>query len=347
MMTDQVRFPAEWEPQSGVLLTWPHRHSDWRPVLHDVEPVYVEIARHIARFERLVILCWDDDHRGHIESALTAAGVAGTNIRYFPVPTNDTWVRDYGPVTVVQDGTPLLLDFSFNSWGNKYACDKDNLVSTRLLDGGLFGETRMRVVDMVLEGGSIETDGQGTLLTTSRCLLSPQRNPGLDKGAIEARLAAVLGVDRILWLNAGELRGDDTDGHIDILARFCTPDTLAYTRCDDPPDENHPALARMEEELRALRTRDGAPYELVPLPWPRAQFSADGQRLAAGYANFLVVNGAVMVPVYRDPADEPALRVLEQCFPGREVVPIYCHPLLPQGGSLHCATMQLPRGVLE
>lgn len=346
-MTDQVRFPAEWEPQSGVLLTWPHVHSDWRPALRDVEPVYAKIARQIARFEPLVILCWDAGHRAHVEEALGASGTGGANIRFFEVPTNDTWVRDYGPVTVIHGDTPVLLDFSFNSWGNKYAYDKDNLVNRRLLDGGVFGETKLRIVDMVLEGGSIETDGRGTLLTTSQCLLSPRRNPRLDKRAVERRLGTLLGADRILWLNSGGLRGDDTDGHIDILARFSSPQTLIYTHCDDRRDENHPALARMEEELRALRTRDGAPYELVPLPWPQARFSPAGKRLPATYANFLVINGAVLAPVYRDAADEQALRILEQCFPGREIVPVCCHALLPQGGSLHCATMQLPRGVLE
>jgi len=346
-MTEQMHLPAEWEPQSGVLLTWPHVHSDWRAVLQDVEPVYMEIARHAARFEPVVILCWDGEHRAHVAAALAAGGVPQTNVRLFEVPTNDTWVRDYGPVTVLQNGTPRLLDFTFNSWGNKYACDKDNRVNGRLLEGGLFGETPMQVVDMVLEGGSIESDGQGTLLTTTSCLLSPQRNPRLARRDIEERLRTLLGVERILWLNHGALSGDDTDGHIDILARFSGPDTLVYTRCDDPQDGNHRALARMEEELRVLRTRDGAPYELVPLPWPRAQFSAAGQRLPASYANFLVINGAVLAPVYRDPADEAALRVLEGCFPRREIVPVYCHALLPQGGSLHCATMQLPRGVLE
>lgn len=342
-----TRLPAEWERQSAVLLTWPHRHSDWLPQLDAVEPVYVELATQIARFEPVVILCWDPEHRGHIQSLIPMGKAPAGNIAYRDVPTNDTWIRDYGPITVMRDGAPLLLDFIFNSWGGKYAWDKDNAAGKRLHESGVFGNTPMTSVDLVLEGGSIESDGGGTLLTTSRCLLSGRRNPDMDKDEVTRRLSQLLGAERILWLDSGHLAGDDTDGHIDILARFCSPETIVYTHCDDPGDEHHAELNRMQDELRALRTADAKPYHLAPLPWPRARFDATGKRLAATYANFLIINDAVLVPTYRDPADERALRTIEECLPGRTIIPIDSTPLIHQGGSLHCATMQVSANVLK
>ncbi len=342
-----IRLPAEWEHQSGVLLAWPHGHGDWLPQLGMVEPVYVELVTWITRFEPVVIVCRDADHRGHIQSLLSDVPASAGKIIYCDIPTNDTWIRDYGPITVMADGSPLLLDFAFNSWGNKYAWDKDNAATRHLHETGLFGDTPMETIKLVLEGGSIESDGRGTLLTTSQCLLSRQRNPDLDREEITRRLSQLLGVAKILWLNSGRLAGDDTDSHIDILARFCSPESIVYTHCDDPGDEHFTDLGRMEEELRALRTPHQTPYHLVPLPWPDAKYDASGRRLAATYTNFLIINQAVLVPVYHDPADERALRTVEECFPGRTVVPIFSTPLIHQGGSLHCSTMQLPRGVLK
>lgn len=342
-----THLPAEWESQSGVLLTWPHRHSDWLPQLDAAELVYVALVIQITRFEPVVILCWDPDHRRHIQSLIHDSAAAAGNVTYRDIPTNDTWIRDYGPITVVKDGAPLLLDFTFNSWGNKYAWDKDNIAGKRLHESGLFGDTPMASVDLVLEGGGIESDGRGTLLTTSRCLLSDRRNPDLDRDGITRRLSQLLGAERVLWLNSGRLAGDDTDGHIDILARFCSPETILFTHCNVPRDEHYAELNQMQDELRALRTAGRNPYELVPLPWPQAKYDAAGRRLAATYANFLIINGAVLVPVYRDPADERALRIIEGCFPGRTIIPIDSTPLIHQGGSLHCATMQVPAGVLK
>ncbi len=342
-----IRFPAEWERQSGVLLAWPHGHSDWRPLLAMVEPVYVELVSQITRFEPVVILCRDADHRRHIQSLLSGVSAPAGNIIYCDTPTNDTWIRDYGPISVMVDGAPLLLDFTFNSWGNKYAWDKDNAVNKRLHEAGLFGDLPLSSIGLVLEGGSIETDGCGTLLTTTRCLLSRRRNPGLDREEIARRLSRMLGVENFLWLNSGHLAGDDTDSHIDILARFCSPEIMVYTHCDDPRDEHYADLKSMEEELQALRTAAHTPYHLVPLPWPAAKFDDSGRRLAATYANFLIINQAVLVPVYRDPADEQALRTVQECFPGRTVIPIDSTALIHQGGSLHCSTMQLPWGVLK
>ena len=239
----------------------------------------------------------------------------------------------------------MLLDFGFNGWGLKFASHLDNLVTRRLHETGLFAAQR-RTMGLVLEGGSIESDGRGTILTTAECLLNQNRNPHLEQKAIERELLAAFGADRILWLNNGYLAGDDTDSHIDTLARLCPEDTIAYVRCDDPADEHYQALSALENELKALKTRDGGAYRLIPLPWPKACFDDDGERLPATYANYLVINGAVLVPTYRDENDAAALAAIGEAFPGREIIGIDCLPLILQHGSLHCVTMQLPTGTL-
>jgi agmatine deiminase len=340
----RFQLPPEWAPQSGVMITWPHPDSDWRPLLEEVEPVYMALARHITRREKLLVNCHSAEY---VAARLNEAGADATRTLLREVPSNDTWTRDYGPLTVLDQGRPHLLDFSFNGWGGKFAAPLDDLVTRRLHAAGVFGGLPLTTIDLILEGGSIEVDGEGSLLTTERCLLSPARNPHLDRHQIERRLAEAFGLTRILWLRHGHLTGDDTDSHIDTLARYCDPYTIAYVACDDPGDEHHDDLKRMEAELRALRDHRGELYRLIPLPWPAAKYDPeDGRRLAASYANFLIINGAVLVPTYRDTADAEALRRLQQCFPGREVIGIDCLPLIRQNGSLHCITMQLPAGVL-
>jgi agmatine deiminase len=328
------------------MLTWPHQESDWRPWLGTVEPVFVDLARHIVAREHLLVSCRDAAHRTHIAGLLRAAGIDAARVAIHEAPANDTWARDHGPLTVLDGDAPLLLDFTFNGWGEKFAADLDNTLTRRLHERGAFGTTPLKRIDMVLEGGSLEVDGTGTLLTTARCLLSPQRNPQLNRAQIEHALCTLLGAERVLWLEHGHLEGDDTDAHIDTLARFCDPYTIAYVACDDPQDSHYRELKAMEAELRDLRTADAKPYRLVPLPWPRARYAADGRRLPATYANFLVINGAVLVPTYSDPADVAALKRVRECFPDREVIGVPCGPLIHQYGSLHCITMQLPAGVL-
>ena len=339
-------LPPEWAPQSGVMLTWPHAHSDWAPILTQVEPVFVEIASAVARFETVLIACHDQAHRIQVTALLRAAGVPETACRIYVADSNDTWARDHGPITVLCQGDPTLLDFGFNGWGGKFAHDLDNSLTHRLHAQKAFGVTPLEPVDFILEGGSIEVDGSGTLLSTERCLLSATRNPGLDRSQIEKKLAELLGITRFLWLKNGYLAGDDTDSHIDTLARLCDANTIAYVACDDPADEHYPELKAMEQELRAFLTATGQPYRLVPLPWPRTKFDDDGARLPATYANFLIINNAVLVPTYRDAADDAALDILRDCFPGHSVMGIDCLPLIIQHGSLHCVTMQIPTGVL-
>lgn len=328
------------------MLTWPHAKSDWEPILADAERAFTDIARAVSRFERVLVVCFDELHRAAIEKRLRHAGVPAPQMRLFIAPSNDTWARDHGPITVVCGEERRLLDFRFNGWGGKYPAKLDNDITRILAADGAFGRTPRQQLDMILEGGAIEVDGSGTLLTTTRCLLAPTRNPGLSRAAIERRLSELLGLTRILWLEHGYLAGDDTDSHIDTLARFCNRDTIAYVACDEPADEHYQELHAMEAELQAMRTVTGAPYRLVPLPMPRARFDEDGQRMPATYANFLIINGAVLVPTYDDPADRVALDGLAPCFPGREIIGIDCLPLIRQHGSLHCVTMQVPAGTL-
>ncbi|RII26811.1 MAG: agmatine deiminase [Geobacter sp.] len=337
------RFPAEWEEQDGVLLAWPHEATDWRLHLDVVEPVFIEIVREISRFETVLLVVSDELA---VERQLADAGVDMAKIRLFPVESNDTWARDFGPVTVTENGRPLLLDFGFNGWGLKFPADLDNLITGRLCKLGAFRAER-RTVGLIMEGGSLESDGSGTILTTAECLLSPNRNPHLSRPEIEAVLVQELGAEHILWLGNGYLAGDDTDSHVDTLARLCPDDTIVYQGCDDPADEHYGALSAMAEELKAFRCRNGRPYRLLPLPWPGARFDDDGQRLPATYANFLIINQAVLVPTYGDKNDGAALAVIRSAFPDREVIGIDCSPLILQHGSLHCVTMQLPKGVLS
>jgi len=336
------RLPAEWEPQSGVLLAWPHAASDWADMLDRVEPCVAAIATEISRFEPVLIIAEDAPH---VLDMLEAAGAVMARVRIVGLPTNDTWVRDFGPITVLKHGAPELLDFGFNGWGLKFAADLDNRVSRRLHALGDLGAHPLATKGLVLEGGSIESDGAGTILTTAACLLSANRNPHLSKPQIEAELKAHLGATRVLWLGHGHLAGDDTDSHIDILARFAPGDTIVHMACDDADDPHHAELAAMRAELARFTTADGRPYRLVALPWPKAKANRVGQTVEPSYANFLVINGAVLVPVYDDDADAGALERIAGCFPGRKVVGIPCSPLIEQGGSLHCMSMQLPQGV--
>lgn len=337
------RLPAEWEAQDGVLLAWPHTATDWAPLLAEVEPVFARLALEIGRRERVLVVAPQVEP---VRAALALAGVDLARVTLVELPTNDTWSRDFGPLTVFEGDRPVLLDFGFNGWGLKFACDQDNQVTRRLAGQGLWGVCPCRSVGLVFEGGSIESDGNGTLLTTAECLLGPNRNPHLDRQTLEAELLRIFGAKRLLWLEHGYLAGDDTDAHVDTLARLCPDDTIVYVACDDPADEHYPELQKMAAELQAFRTLAGQPYRLLPLPWPQARFDANGERLPATYANYLVINGAVLVPTYNDPADEQALAVIGLAFPDREVVGIDCSALIYQHGSLHCVTMQLPKGVL-
>jgi len=336
------RLPAEWAPQTGVLLCWPTSRTDWAANLADAESDYLALTAAIARFEDVHVCCQDRETRRHVKTLLDVAGMPTDRCHLHVVPYDDTWVRDYGPITVLANGAPAWLNFRFNAWGGKYPHGHDDAFTRLLHAAPDFKAIPLHDDDLVLEGGSIDGDGRGTLLTTSRCLLSPGRNPALDRTDIEQRLRDALGIERVLWLQHGRLEGDDTDAHIDTLARFCSPDTIAYTRCHDPSDPHDRELGLMEQELKSLRQSNGEPYRLVPLPLPTPCHNQQGRRLPATYANFLVVDGAVLAPQYGVATDDAAVRQLQTAFPDRKVVGVPCRALIEQFGSLHCVTMQLP-----
>ena len=314
--TREWRLPAEWEPQWGVQLTWPHANTDWAPMLDEIIATYREMACEIEKREELLVV---------------------------GEPSNDTWARDHGFITLVDDqGHARLLDFCFNGWGEKFPAELDNAINRRLYDEGKVKGEYVDCLDFVLEGGSIESDGKGTVFTTSCCLLAPHRNQPMTKEQIEEHLKQELHTERIVWINHGSLTGDDTDGHIDTLVRICPDDTLLYMGCDNPDDEQYAELHLMEEELKTFRTIEGKPYRLLKLPMPRP-IIFEGERLPATYANFLVINGAVLCPTYAQPdLDAEALRLIGEAFPEREIVGIDCRSIIKQHGSLHCCTMQYP-----
>ena len=395
-------FPAEWFPQSGVQLTWPHAATDWAPLLHEVDDCFIRIALEIlVRNELLLIVTPEPDRiKGLFHERIPSRLLP--HVRYFECPTNDTWARDHGFLTLMTESGPRLLDFRFNGWGGKFPSDLDNAINARLSppsprdsalpphrgeatltepSGSLLHGVYESHLDFVFEGGSIESDGRGTLMTTSACLLSPNRNPDLNRLQIEERLLRYFHAERILWLDHGYLAGDDTDSHIDTLARFCPGGTIAYVQCTDPNDEHYEALHAMEEQLKGwplsnsphggedcwgkdcpldnnitniasgkeiLPLRGGVRGGLLPLPLPSPIYDPDdGHRLPATYANFLIINGAVLMPTYGQPEnDDLARRQLQKAFPKYDIVPIDCRVLIRQHGSLHCSTMQFPVGVL-
>lgn len=337
-----IRFPAEWEPQSAVLIAWPHTTGDFQNRLESVENTYTVIARTVAQYQKLLIVCRDNRHEQHIRTVL---GEQLANIVFLTASVNDIWVRDTVFLSIENAGKPQLLNFRFNGWGNKYPHQEDNALNHKLLNQPPFKGSSHSDIEFVLEGGSIESDGHGTLLTTRQCLLNPNRNPTLTQAEIEERLHHYFGGNRFLWLDQDNLSGDDTDAHIDTLARFCSADTIAYTSCDDPGDQHYLSLQNMAEQLKNFRDNTNKPYNLVALPMPQPVYNESGERLPANYANFLIINHVVLVPVYDDPMDNIALTKLTSCFPERKIIPIPCRPLVHQYGSLHCMTMQFPEKV--
>lgn len=323
----------EWAPQVAVLLTWPHEDSAWRAGLAAIEAVFVRIAVEVARREAVVICCHDAALGRRVRGLLRAAEVDLARVHLHAVASADIWAREHGPITVVRSGWPQLLDLR---------SPVDDELCARLHATGAFDTAPLTRVDLALTGGSIETDGDGTLLTTRSRLLAAAADAGLTEAELCARLGALLDLERVLQLGPFDGEGEDIAGPIDRLARFTDVTTIAHQGCDDPSDPRWAPLRALAVELAALRTRAGAPYRLVPLPCPMARDSAAGRRLAPGYASFLILNNAVLVPTYDDPADAEAIARLTRCFPGRDIVGIDCLPVIEQGGSLHALTMHLP-----
>ena len=348
------RLPAEWEPQWGVQLTWPHAHTDWAPILNDIIETYHQMAREIAKRERLIVIeggsgQWTADSYDYQQDGIALKqshhNCPLSTVHCHPLlcPTDDTWARDHGFITLTDDeGHHRLLDYCFNGWGEKFPADNDNAINRKMFDAGIVEGEYKDCLDFVLEGGSIESDGKGTIFTTTGCLLAPHRNQPLKKSEIEQRLLQDLGASRVIWIDHGHLTGDDTDGHIDTLVRICPDDTILYVGCDDPHDEQYEALRLMEEQLKTLTTLEGQPYRLLKLPMPHPVYD-DDSRLPATYANFLILNGAVLCPTYGQPdLDDEAIRIISEAFPNREMVPIDSQVIIRQHGSIHCCTMQFP-----
>ena len=336
-------LPAEWYPQSGVQLTWPHAGTDWAYMLDEVQECFVNIANEIAKRELLLIVTPEPEE---VKKQI-AATVNMENVRFLKCGTNDTWARDHGAITMMDVDAPSLLDFTFNGWGLKFASDLDNQITRRAIENGVLKGRYVNRLGFVLEGGSIESDGMGTLLTTSECLLSPNRNGQMNKVEIEEYLKSVFHLQQVLWLDHGYLAGDDTDSHIDTLVRLCPADTIVYVQCEDEKDEHYKSLHAMEEQLKTFRTLAGESYRLLALPMAD-EVQEEGERLPATYANFLILNDAVLYPTYDQPEkDKRAEEVLQEAFPGYDIIGIDCRALIRQHGSLHCVTMQYPTGILK
>ena len=332
------RLPAEWEKQSFLQFTFPHKNSDWDYLLEESEACFVEIIKATSQFQETLVVCNNVDNvKPYFNNT--------KNIFFAKADSNDTWARDHGGITVIENNKAVIQDYVFNGWGNKFESGLDNRITKTLLDNGVFNQCEFKSFDFVLEGGSIESDGEGTILTTSDCLLSKTRNPGLSKQEIENVLKGNFGAERFLWLNNGYLAGDDTDSHIDTLARFCNENTIAYVGCNNPKDEHYKALNLMREELKEFKNREGKPYKLIELPMPDACSDSNGLRLPATYANFTIINNAVLMPVYGVAQDNNAVEIIRQCFPNKKIIALNCRVLIEQHGSLHCTTMQYPEFV--
>lgn len=340
-------MPAEWHEQTCVQLTWPHAQTDWAPYLQDIVKMEIEMARQITLREPLVIATPEPESvREVLCDNLSPEQME--KVAIYQMPTNDTWARDHAAITLLDgEGWAALLDFRFNGWGDKFEAGKDTMITPNLWRLEAFAKFYDDVQlidnnDFILEGGAVESDGKGTVFTTSFCLLAPNRNQPLSQEEIEVELKKRLYADRVIWIDHGQLIGDDTDGHIDTIVRPAPDDVLLYVKCYDKDDEQYADFEAMEAQLRTFRTKDGKPYRLMPLPMPRAMYD-DGDRLPATYANFLIINGAVLVPTYGQPdLDAVALDTIREAFPGREVVGIDAQVAVRQHGSLHCLTMQFP-----
>ena len=334
-------FPPEWHKQRAILMAFPHKNSDWSNDLQSAYSIFVKIASAISFKEKLIILI-PEDEREKIKNFFCIQD----KITFLNYETNDTWIRDFGPICTYENGNRVINDFIFNAWGEKYEFEKDNLVNEFLYKNYIFYPSKLKKIDFVLEGGSIDSDGAGTILTTSKCLLNKNRNKEYSKEKIEEILYKTLGADRVLWLNYGFLEGDDTDSHIDMLARFVSRETIVYVKCENKDDLHYEELSKMEEELQNFRQKNGAPYNLVPLPLPKPIYK-DGKRLPASYVNFLITNHAVILPIYKDENDKKVINIFKELFPKKEIIPLDSRRLIEEGGSIHCSTMQIPYKVEE
>lgn len=336
------RMPAEWEPHQGTWLSWPHNRATWPGKFEPVEPVMVKVVQALCSSEMVHINVLDAQHEAHVRQLFAKAGVIGP-VQFHHFPTNDAWCRDHGAifVTRLSNGKREMaaVDCEYNAWGGKYPpYDLDNGIPKKMAEA--LGIPRFEA-GIVLEGGSIDVNGKGLLLTTEQCLLNPNRNPHLSRVGIEERLRELFGVERVLWLGKG-IAGDDTDGHIDELTRFVSQDSVVTVVESDPDDENFAPLQENLKRLCSMTLADGRPLRVITLPMPSPLY-CEGQRLPASYANFYIANEIVLLPCFNDPNDRVATEGLQSCFPARRIVGIDCTDLLWGLGAFHCLTQQIPQ----
>ncbi|MCG8669915.1 MAG: agmatine deiminase family protein [Pseudomonadales bacterium] len=335
----QYRFLAEWHHQEAVMIAWPHESTDWAPWLQDIESTYIELTQAICGNAKVLILCKSEEHQAHIGQLLPA--VVLRQVIFFPCNYNDTWCRDFGPISLGANSLASMKSFQFTGWGNKYDANEDNQVNSKLAQAGAL-QCPLEEIAFDLEGGGIETDGEGTLLTTVACLMAGNRNIELSQSEVEEKLKSYLGVSRVIWFQHGALLGDDTDSHIDNLVRFADTETLIYASCRNPKDPHFETLKAMESEVLNLKTVSGKPYQCIDLEIPEAILDETGSRLPASYVNFLIVNESVIVPTFDSPMDSIALDKLTNAFPNKAIIDLNGRHLIKQFGGPHCATMQLP-----
>ena len=329
-------LPAEWSPQWGVMLTWPHAKMDWENIVA-VEEVYLQLVAAIAAAEKILIVCYDAKHQQQIKHKIQSTSQLA-QCYFVNAASNDVWTRDHGPISIKQNGQRLLLNFEFNGWGNKYPAALDNAINQQVFTQQF--KQKIEHIDFVLEGGSIDNDGNGTLLTTQRCLFNSQRNPTYSASQIKNLLKDKLGIQKILFLTYGALLGDDTDSHIDTLVRFCNSQTLMHVSCDKTDNKHYSELHKMQQELQHFKNSKGQHYQLIAVPLPSAIYH-QGKRLPATYLNFLIINHAVLLPIYHDKKDAEVITIFESVFTHHKIIPINCLAIIQQFGSLHCLTMQL------
>ena len=328
----EIRLPAQWEEQNFVQLVFPHKDTDWCEYLDEAIDTFVNIAKAIQKYQKVLIIA---KNLNQIKSKFKNK----KNLTFIRLDSDDTWSRDFGGISVFENKKAVILDFSFNAWGKKFAYKKDDKITGQLKLKGIFKDYKHKKIPFVLEGGSIDSNGEGIILTTSKCLLEKNRNPHLTKSTIEKKLKEFFGAKKILWLNNGGLIGDDTDSHIDTLARFVRPDTIVYQSCDDETDENYTELKLMEQELKSLRDLNNNPFKLIPFPWMGKKYF-NNERLPATYVNFLIINKAVLVPQYGDKKDKVVMGIFKKIYPKRDILGIDCSVLIRQHCSLHCVTME-------
>lgn len=316
-----MRGFAEWEKQEMIFLSLPHYHTDWNEYLLDIMESYVEFVKTLARYQKVALISPNKEDFNHFFKNIP-------NLSFYEIDTNDTWIRDYGAIDVENFGRVMSYDFVFNAWGNKFESSKDNALNQELFKS-FKGE--LKSVPFILEGGSIDFNGYGTMLTTSICLLNDNRNSSFTKKDFEKKFMELFGIHTIIWLEHGFIKGDDTDSHVDTLARFISRDTIAYSSCEDVDDEHYDELKKMEDELKKTG------FKLISLPIPKPIFY-DGKRLPATYVNFVFVNNALIVPTYLDQNDESVINKLKNALPNLDIVGVDARVFIRQHGSLHCAS---------